>query len=283
MKSKGKKKIDIVNLILFGILIAGLILIAYPSFADWWNRYHSYHEIQSYTARLEDMDGSEFVRMREEAYEYNRNLGDKGPTYALTDDEMQVYKGILDINENGMMGYIYIPKIRVTLPVYHTTDDTVLQRGIGHMPGTSLPVGGEGTHCVITGHRGLPSARLFSDIDQLREGDVFMIQVLDDTLTYEVDQIHTVLPTEMKDLKVEEGKDYCTLVTCTPYGGNTHRPLVRGHRVETTEAIHVSADAVQMDQIYAAFVIGAVILLVLLIIMFVQQAARRKKRSQQHQ
>ena len=276
MKKNNNKKVDKVNLILLGVLALGLMLIAYPTFADAWNRYHSYHEIRSYTERIEDMDGSEFVRMREEAYEYNRNLGDKGPTYSLTDEEMKTYLSILDVDGRGMMGYIYIPKIRVTLPLYHTIEDKILQKAIGHMPGTSLPVGGEGTHCVISGHRGLPSAKLFCDIDQLKEGDVFMIQVLDDTLTYEVDQIRTVLPTEMKDLRIEEGKDYCTLVTCTPYGVNTHRLLVRGHRIETTEAIHVSADATQMDMRYAALVIGIIILLVLLVGMFIRQAMKRR-------
>ena len=276
MKNKNGKKVDIVTVILASILVLGLCLIGYPSFADAWNRYHSYHAINTYTERLEDMDGSELVRIKEEARAYNQKLVGKTQTYILSEEEMKEYINLLDINGSGMMGYIYIPKIRVTLPIYHTVEDSVIQRAIGHIPGTSLPVGGESTHCVISGHRGLPSAKLFSDIDQLKEGDTFMLQILDETLTYEVDQIHTVLPEEMKDLQIEEGKDYCTLVTCTPYGVNTHRLLVRGHRVDTTEAVHISADAVQMDEKYMAFVIGAVILLVLLVLMFVRRRKNRK-------
>ena len=275
MKNKNGKKVDIVTVILASILVLGLCLIGYPSFADAWNRYHSYHAINTYTERLEDMDGSELVRIKEEARAYNQKLVGKTQTYILSEEEMKEYISLLDINGSGMMGYIYIPKIRVTLPIYHTVEDSVIQRAIGHIPGTSLPVGGESTHCVISGHRGLPSAKLFSDIDQLKEGDTFMLQILDETLTYEVDQIHTVLPEEMKDLQIEEGKDYCTLVTCTPYGVNTHRLLVRGHRVDTTEAVHISADAVQMDEKYMAFVIGAVILLVLLVLMFVRRKNRK--------
>ena len=275
MENKNGKKIDKVTVILAAVMVLGLCLIGYPSFADAWNRYHSYHAINTYTERLEDMDGSELVRIKEEAREYNRRIVGHSPSYILTDEELEEYKALLDIDKNGMMGYIYIPKIRVTLPIYHTVENSVIQKAIGHIPGTSLPVGGDSTHCVISGHRGLPSAKLFSDIDKLKEGDTFMLQVLDETLTYEVDQIHTVLPEEMQDLKIEEGKDYCTLVTCTPYGVNTHRLLVRGHRVETTEAVHVSADAVQMDEKYTALVIGAVILVILLVLMF----ARRVKNS----
>ena len=276
MKNKSGKKVDKVTVILVAVLVLGLCLIGYPSFADAWNRYHSYQAINTYTERLEDMDGSELVAMKEAAREYNQRLVGKTPTYMLSDEEMKEYTSLLNINGNGMMGYIYIPKIRVTLPVYHTVEDSVIQRAIGHIPGTSLPVGGESTHCVISGHRGLPSAKLFSDINKLKEGDTFMLQILDETLTYEVDQIHTVLPEEVQDLKIEEGKDYCTLVTCTPYGVNTHRLLVRGHRVETTEAIHVSADATQMDMRYAALVIGIIILLVLLVGMFIRQAMKRR-------
>jgi len=222
------------------------------------------------------MDAEEYERMWNDAVEYNTNLLSKSNRYNMTDEQRAEYESILDVTGTGIMGYIEIPSIDVSLPIYHGTNESVLQIAIGHIESSSLPVGGIGTHCVISGHRGLPSAKLFSDIDQLKEGDVFMIQVLDDTLTYEVDQIRTVLPTEMKDLRIEEGKDYCTLVTCTPYGVNTHRLLVRGHRVETTEAIHVSADATQMDMRYAALVIGIIILLVLLVGMFIRQAMKRR-------
>lgn len=275
MENKNGKKIDKMTIILLTVLVFGLCLIGYPSFADAWNRYHSYHAINSYTERLENIEDSELTAMREAAQEYNSRLSERSASYNLTEEEMQEYRSLLDVDGKGMMGYVYIPKIRVTLPVYHTVDDSVIQTAIGHIPGTSLPVGGDSTHCVISGHRGLPSAKLFTDINLLKEGDTFMLQVLDETLTYEVDQIHTVLPEDVKDLNIEEGKDYCTMVTCTPYGVNTHRLLVRGHRVETTEAIHVSADAVQMDQKYMAFAIGGVILFVLLMIMFIRKWKNR--------
>lgn len=269
MKNNSRKKIDKVTMILLIILVIGFCLIGYPTFADAWNRYHSYHTINSYTEHLENINDSELTAMKETAQEYNRRLSEKSASYILTEEEMREYNSILDVDGKGMMGYVYIPKIRVTLPVYHTVNDSVIQNAIGHIPGTSLPVGGDSTHCVISGHRGLPSAKLFTDINLLKEGDTFMMRVLDETLTYEVDQIRTVLPEDVKDLNIEEGKDYCTMVTCTPYGVNTHRLLVRGHRVETTEAIHVSADAVQMDEKYIAFVIGGVILIFLLILMFI--------------
>ena len=176
------------------------------------------------------------------------------------------------------MSYIEIPNIKCSLPIYHGTDEAVLQIAVGHIEGSSLPVGGVNTHCVLSGHRGLPSAKLFSDLDKLEEGDLFMIRTLDQTLTYEVDQIRIVLPEEIDDLKIVEGEDLCTLVTCTPYGINTHRLLVRGHRVanqEDAENIRVTAEAMQVDtRIVAAFV-AVPILLVLLIWLLV---STRKKR-----
>lgn len=176
------------------------------------------------------------------------------------------------------MSYIEIPKIKCSLPIYHGTDEGVLQIAIGHIEGSSLPVGGVNTHCVLSGHRGLPSAKLFSNLDKLEEGDIFMIRTLDQTLTYEVDQIRIVLPDEVDDLKIEEGKDLCTLVTCTPYGINTHRLLVRGHRVanrEEAEAVRVTADAMQVDNRIVATCIAVPVLLILLAGIFV--SGRRKR------
>ena len=184
----------------------------------------------------------------------------------LSDRELEEYNSVLDVTGTGIMGYVDIPKINVSLPIYHGTDESVLQIAIGHLAGSSLPVGGEGSHCVISGHRGLPSARLFTDIDQLQEGDRFMLQVLGETLTYEVDQIRTVLPDELDDLQREEGQDYCTLVTCTPYGVNTHRLLVRGHRVPNTEGdVRVNADAIQINPMEEALIIGAVLMFLILL------------------
>ena len=178
------------------------------------------------------------------------------------------------------MGYIEIPSIDVHLPIYHGTDDAVLQIAVGHLEWTSLPVGGESTHCVLSGHRGLPSARLFTDLDQLKEGDYFMLNILDETLTYEVDQIRIVEPQETDDLLIVEGEDLVTLVTCTPYGINTHRMLVRGRRIATEEVRavrRVTADAIQIEPIIVAPFVALPILLVLLIVLLIPKRRRRKE------
>ena len=183
----------------------------------------------------------------------------------LSNEELEEYNQILNVDNNGMMGYIEIPKLQSTLPIYHGTDEGTLQRNIGHLSGSSVPVGGESTHSVLSGHRGLPSAKLFSDLDKLTEGDQFVLRVLNETLTYEVDQILIVLPDEMDSLRIEEGKDQCTLVTCTPYGVNSHRLLVRGHRIENGAAsdIRVVADAMQIDPVMVALMLAIPILLVI--------------------
>ena len=186
----------------------------------------------------------------------------------------------LAVTDSGIMGYIDIPKIRVTLPIYHGTDETILQIAIGHIAGTSLPVGGASTHCVVSGHRGLPSARLFTDIDKLVEGDTFTMTVLNRTVTYEVDQIRIVEPTDLSNLQIEEGKDYCTLVTCTPYGINTHRLLVRGHRVANANGeANVIADALQIEPVYVAPVVAAPMLIILLILLFVMTSEPFRKKG----
>ncbi len=180
------------------------------------------------------------------------------------------------------MGYIEIPGIEVSLPIYHGTSDGVLQVAVGHLQGSSLPVGGPSTHCVLSGHRGLPSAKLFTNLDQLAEGDIFMLRILNETLTYEVDQIHIVLPDEMGDLVVQEGQDHCTLITCTPYGVNTHRLLVRGKRIETPEAAssaRITADAVRIDPILVAPVAAAPMLLALFIWAIAAPGGGKKKSS----
>ena len=182
------------------------------------------------------------------------------------------YESLLDVSGNGIIGYIEIPTIKCSLPIYHGTDEAILQIAVGHIEGTSLPVGGSGTHCVLSGHRGLPSARLFTDLDKMVVGDTFMMRVLDETLTYEVDQIRIVLPNEMDDLEIEEGKDYCTLVTCTPYGINSHRLLVRGHRIENqveAQDIRVTSDAIQIEPLIVAPIVALPMLLALLIILLV--------------
>lgn len=198
----------------------------------------------------------------------------------MTKEERKEYESLLNVSENGIIGYIEIPVINCSLPIYHGTDETVLQIAVGHIEGSSLPVGGLGTHCVLSGHRGLPSAKLFTNLDKLSEKDTFYIRVLNETLTYEVDQIRIVEPHEVEALEIEPGKDYCTLVTCTPYGINTHRLLVRGHRINNPAgagAVRATANAIQIRPALIAIVIAIPMLLVLLIILLVKTRKKKDK------
>ncbi len=269
------------TLILLLILLIGAGLIAYPSFANWWNSFHQSRAVASYAETAANMNTEEYERIISKSQAYNRKLSRSGILWTLDEDEEKEYKEQLDIGTSGIMGYIDIPKIDVMLPIYHGIDESILQVAVGHIPGTSLPVGGEGSHCVVSGHRGLPSARLFTDIDKLVGGDSFTITVLNKTLTYEVDQIRTVLPTDLSDLQIEKGKDYVTLVTCTPYGINTHRLLVRGHRIENADGdASVIADALQIEPIYIAPFIAVPILILLIIGMFIMTGMRTRRRRE---
>ncbi len=212
------------------VLIAGFAIIGYPSFANWWNQQQQNGAIVRYTRMVEAMEPEEVVRMREEAREYNASHPVQ-PAVEMEGAARIAYNSVLDVSGTGIMGYVEIPKIGVNLPIYHGTSESVLQIAVGHLEGTSFPVGGPGTHCVLTGHTGLPSAELFTRIDELREGDMFSLEVLGESLLYEIDRIEVVLPSELSLLGAVEGEDYCTLVTCTPYGINSHRLLVRGKRV----------------------------------------------------
>lgn len=219
------------------IFVVGAGLLAYPTFSNWWNEQHQSKVISTYDTAVNDKDSAELDAMLAAAEEYNARLLEQRTDGTLrmsklTEEQTAEYNSVLDLESDGVIGYIRIPKIDVELPIYHGTDDSVLQVAIGHLAGSSLPIGGKGTHAVLSGHRGLPSAKLFTDIDALGEGDVFMITCLGRKITYEVDQITTVLPTELDDLDIDPNEDYCTLVTCTPYGVNTHRLLVRGHRID---------------------------------------------------
>lgn len=279
-KKKKKKKNNgrISNWLLVGIMIIGLLIMGYPSFSDWWNSYHQSRAIASYVQRVANMDTAEYDRMFAEAQQYNSELALKNNRYLLDEAETERYSNTLNVTGDGIMGYIDIPKVNISYPFYHGTDDRVLQVAIGHIEGTSLPVGGIGTHSALSGHRGLPSARLFTDIDQLVVGDTFMLQILDRTLTYEVDLISVVLPEELQHLEIDPEQDYCTLVTCTPYGINTHRLLVRGHRVENAAAqVRVVADAIQIRAEYVAPLVMIPMLTVLLVILLIRTG--RKKRT----
>ena len=265
------------TIILIVILLAGLSLLLYPTVSDYWNKFHQSQAISDYAEAVADLDDETYERLWNEARAYNESLWTKGNRYSLPEAEYQEYESLLNVSGNGIMGYIEIESINCYLPIYHGVEETVLQIAVGHIEGTSLPVGGPGSHCVLSGHRGLPSARLFTDLDQLREGDTFVIRVLDETLTYEVDQIHIVLPEEVQDLELVEERDYCTLVTCTPYGINSHRMLVRGHRIDNladASSIRVTADAMQLKPILITPVLMVPILLLLLIWVKIRRGRR---------
>lgn len=221
------------------------------------------------------MDEVDYEKMLTEAREYNEKLAETGIKWKMTDAELERYESVLDVNGRGMMGYIEISCIDCKLPVYHGTSEDVLQTGVGHLEGTSLPVGGESTHTVVSGHRGLPSAKLFTNLDKLVEGDTFELHILNEVFTYEVDRILIVEPDDLSALTIEEGKDYCTLITCTPYGINTHRLLVRGHRIPNAASANVEADGVEVDKIIVACAAAVPILLLLLIFLLVR--TRRRK------
>lgn len=271
------KKIDLLsNRVLITIMVIGFLILAYPSVSDWWNSFHQSRAIASYVETVANLDQSEFDKMIADAEYYNASLIDKKNRFKMSEEETRAYNSILDVTGTGIMGYVQIPKIHISYPIYHGTEDTVLQIAIGHIAGSSLPVGGAGTNCLISGHRGLPSARLFTDIDKLTEGDTFVLQVLDRTYTYEVDQIRIVLPEELDFLTIDPEKDYCTLITCTPYGINTHRLLVRGHRVDNElDSSKVVAEAIVLRPEIVAPVIAVPMLVILLAWVFL--SSRKKK------
>ena len=266
-----------VTLILFGVLFLGIGLIAYPTFADYWNSFHQTRAVASYAEKVADMNAEDYEKILDSAREYNQRLARRGIQWVLSDEQREEYIKQLDISGTGVMGYIKIPKIDVMLPVYHGTDEGVLQISIGHLEQSSLPVGGETSHCMMSGHRGLPSARLFTDLDKLKEGDTFTMTILNETLTYEVDHIWIVEPSDLSHLVLEDGKDYCTLITCTPYGINSHRLLVRAHRIENINGdAMVVADAIQIRPVYIAPFLAIPILILLLIYVLISTGMKRR-------
>lgn len=272
-----RKHLSTILLIL--IFLVGLSLLLYPTVSDYWNSLHQSRAIAQYAEQVANLDNDVYEQLWADADAYNRTLPGMAQRYVLTDEEKEAYEQLLDPSGTGVMGYIEIPEISCSLPIYHGTDEAVLQIAIGHIEGSSLPVGGESTHCVLSGHRGLPSAKLFTDLDKLDTGDTFILRVLDETLTYEVDRILIVEPYELSALEIEEGRDYCTLVTCTPYGVNTHRLLVRGHRVENQEeatAVRVTADAMQIDPVIVAPLVAVPLLLLLLVVLLARTGKKRK-------
>ncbi len=271
-KGKQKKKKrgpSISTIVLVIILLAGVGILLYPSVSDWWNSMHATRAIAGYVTAVEDMSGQEKEAILEEARAYNTRLPN-GVNFTLTEEQRAEYNSLLDITGTGIMGYVQISAIGVNLPIYHSVDESVLQIAIGHIPGSSLPVGGERTHAILSGHRGLPSAKLFSDLDQMVEGDTFTVNIMDQTTTYMVDQIRIVLPEETDELAIRDGRDYCTLVTCTPYGINTHRMLVRGRRIDNIAGeVVVVAEAVRIPTYVVIPAVGVPLLFILLVIMLI--------------
>lgn len=275
-----KKNNNWTTVFLVLLLLAGVSLLLYPSLSDYWNSMHQTRAIASYAETVSQLDTAQYDEMWKAAQDYNRSLAQRETAFALTDEQKAAYESLLDVSGLGVMGYIEIPEIDCSLPIYHGTEESVLQVAVGHLEWSSLPVGGEGTHCVLSGHRGLPSAKLFTNLDKLAVGDTFLLRVLDEVLTYEVDQILIVEPEQVDALGIVPGEDYCTLVTCTPYGINTHRLLVRGHRVENTpEAarMHVTADATQFDPLLVAPALAIPVLLLLLMILLVPKRRRKSR------
>ena len=266
------------TIILILVFFVGLSVMLYPTISDYVNQLHQTRAVANYAADVDKLSDADYTAYFEAADAFNAQIA-ADPDALYFPNRFPSYESTLDVTGTGIMGYITIEKIGVELPIYHGTSDAVLQVAAGHLEGTSLPVGGASTHAVISAHRGLPSAKLFTNLDELETGDTFTITVLDRVLTYEVDRISIVLPTETDLLQPVEGQDYVTLMTCTPYGINTHRLLVRGHRVNTRESqkhVRVTADATRIDPIITAPVIALPMLAVLLIWLLVTTRKRPK-------
>lgn len=271
-----KKHLSTIVLVL--IFVVGLGLLLYPTVSNYWNSLHQSRAIATYTEQVDSLEDDEYNEILNQAKEYNAEIAKYGNKRALTGSEMERYNSLLDPSGTGVMAYIDIPIIDVSLPVYHGVSDAVLQVATGHLEWSALPVGGESTHCVLSGHRGLPSAKLFTNLDKLNVGDIFMLHVLKETFTYQVDQVLIVEPHETEDLNIIKDGDYCTLVTCTPYGINSHRLLVRGHRIENLaeeEILIITADATQIEPLLVAPVVAAPILFVLFLYLMIKYRKRR--------
>ena len=294
-KKKKKKSHRVSNLVLVLILLIGAAIMAYPSFSEYWNSLHQSRAIMGYAQRVAELTNEEYEAIWSAALDYNERLLELPNRWLVDHDEdlKADYETQLNADGTGNMGYITIPKINVNLPLYHGTSDSVLQTSIGHIAGTSLPAGSThsneeaflipdfASHCVLSGHRGLPSARLFSDLDAMEIGDIFYLTILDQTLTYEVDKITVIEPEDMTELEIIPGKDLCTLMTCTPYGINTHRLLVRGSRIENEKKklnVRITADGLRIDPLYVAPFIAVPVLVLMVLWVLVMTSGHRKKR-----
>ena len=277
-KARKKRSSRIMNGILIVILLAGVGLMAYPTLSSMYVKWQAQQEINKFVAQVESIEGEDYTAFWEAAEAYNAALAAAGNQFSLEEEEKEEIYAYLDELDENMLGYISIPAIDVNLPLYRGTSEKQLQSGVGWWIGTSLPTGGESTHCVITGHTGLVKGKMFDDVDQLEIGDTFTLKVLDRTLTYEVDQILIVDPDDFEDLEIVPGEDYVTLYTCYPVGVNTHRLLVRGHRIETPEDETTSTSIVSAVSKMPMWMIIAILLLIVLLVLLLWRALRRKKR-----
>ena len=287
-KAKGGKAVRltdrIINIILVLALTVGICMLLYPTVSNYWNSFHQTQLIEEYSQEVKSIDADEYERILDEARRYNAQIAEKGIDWRFSDEKRAVYERTLNPFGNGMMGYIRIPKIGVELPIFHGTKGMTMETAVGHMEQSSLPIGGAGSHCMLAGHRGLMSVMIFTHLDELQEGDTFTLRVLNETMTYEVDQIRAVLPNDLSNLIIVPGQDLCTLITCTPYGINTHRLLVRGHRVGTVidpMSYYVNgafpADAVQIRPLHVAPFIGVPFLIILLALGEIRRRVQKSK------
>ena len=287
-KVKGGKAVRltdrIINIILVLALTVGICMLLYPTISNYWNSFHQTQLIEEYSQEVSSIDAEEYERILDEARRYNAQIAEKGIDWRFSDEKRAVYERTLNPFGNGMMGYIRIPKIGVELPIFHGTKGMTMETAVGHMEQSSLPIGGAGSHCMLAGHRGLMSVMIFTHLDELQEGDTFTLRVLNETMTYEVDQIRAVLPNDVSSLIIVPGQDLCTLITCTPYGINTHRLLVRGHRVGTVidpMSYYVNgafpADAVQIRPLHVAPFIGVPFLIILLALGEIRRRVQKSK------
>ena len=278
--TKKKKGGSASTIILVAIFLVGLTVLLYPTISDFWNEKRQSKAVMNYDDLIEDLTPEDYSAFFEAADAYNQKIRNMSFPFMNHKSIAEEYYNTLDVNGDGMMGYITIDKIKVQLPIYHGTSDKVLNSAVGHVEGSSIPIGGESTHSVLSAHRGLPSAKLFTNLDKVEIGDIFTIRILDKTITYQVDQILIVLPHETDALNIVAGEDYCTLVTCTPYGINTHRMLVRGTRIENVEekkVINVITEAYQIDPLIVTPAVAAPILAVLLIVLLVKSGRKNNR------
>ena len=295
MKRTKNKKHRVSNWVLVIILLIGVAIAGYPAFSEYWNSLHQSRAIMGYAERVAELDNEQYESIWDAALAFNQRLPEKHNRWFFDDEGLDDYESQLNVDATGNMGYISIPKIGVNLPIYHGVDETVLQHSIGHIMGTSLPAGSLHnneedfsevafpSHCVLSGHRGLPSAKLFSDLDVLEGGDLFYLVILDQTLTYRVDRITVIAPDDLSEMEIIPGRDLCTLMTCTPYGINTHRLLVRGTRIENEKEklnVRVTADALKIEPMYVApFIAVPVLILMVIWVLIITGNRKRNKKA----